>query len=111
MQEILNGIRCGNIFVDENQVIFTSQEAFTGFTTCLSNVLGLIAEDMSKILNIPSWKIVSDYLSESGSNIMEESLEAALKRQYEKEGKVYKRPETLTRAAINRLLSDKEGDI
>lgn len=42
--------------------------------------------------------------------VMEESLEAALKRQYEKEGKVYKRPETLTRAAINRLLSDR-GDI
>lgn len=111
MTEILNGVGYGNLFVDGNQVIFTSQEVIGDFTTCLSNILELMTEDMAKILNIPSWKIISDYLSESGSNIMEESLEAALKRQCEKEGKAYKRPETLTRAAINRLLSDKEGDI
>ena len=54
---------------------------------------------------------MSDYLSESGSNIMEESFDAVLKRQYEKEGKVYERPETLTRTAINHLLADKKEDV
>lgn len=105
MTEILNGIGYGNIFIDEDHVSFTSSQVFCNFETCLTNVLELMIEDLSKILNIPAQKIISDYLSESRCNIMEESFYAGLQKQYEKEGMTFQKSETSTRRAINHILN------
>lgn len=111
MTEILNGVGYGNILIDGSSVIATSSEALMGLSEHLSDMLMLMANDMSQILRIPPDKILFDYTEELGADLMNESFHAAIKKQYEKEGKEYERPETLTRSVINRFVDSDKTNI
>lgn len=106
MKEVLNGIGYGNIFIDEemDSIIATSTETLNGLYKCVLAILLKMANDMSEIIKIQPEEIISNYVDESGCNLMSASMDAVLERQYAKEGKVFKKPETITRIKINDLL-------
>lgn len=70
----------GHVLVDNNSIIFTSQNAASSFVETISILLESAITDLSEILGLPKELIISDYVKENDLNIMQASMKAVLKR-------------------------------
>lgn len=105
MNELFNGVGYGNVFEDGDAIIITSVDAVVGVSDILGKILEMMLKDMSAIINVPSYQIISDYIDESGANIAHEAMCSVAKAKAEKRGNVFEYS-TWTREAINELLKD-----
>ena len=86
----------GNIISDTRGIIFTSMNAVESTIECMNDILSVMVEDMSKLTGIPVEILLSDYINETGHNIMHESIKAVTN---------INEP-TITRKRINKIIGE-----
>ena len=90
----------GNVIADDKGVVFTSVNAATSMMKCVIDVLGIMANDMSKLTGIPVEFLIEDYICETGNDIGHEIF---------KDLTGINEP-TPSRERINEILREKEND-
>lgn len=85
----------GHIVIDyeRESMIATSPQAVESLMDTAFKILNAMTKDLSELTGIPENQIIEDYIQDCKCNLMNESIEVAVKKQCKKEGRKYIEPE------------------